>query len=195
MSKNSEKVKRWRKRLKSNIVKGFGGGCAVCKIQWEPEIYDIHHLDPTTKKFTIGQVMSKPQKFEVIKEELKKCVLLCAYCHRLVHAGKLEMPKKIPSFNPDLMDAVLKPKKVIVNCEGKKNKARKTDKCPVCQSLKDIKLKYCSHTCAKKARRKVPRPPLPQLKEDLKSLSYVKVGKKYGVSDNTIRKWIKAYKN
>ena len=37
------------------------------------------------------------------------------------------------------------------------------------------------------------RPSYEQLLEDLKSSSYTKVGKKYGVSDNTIRKWIKVY--
>ncbi len=39
------------------------------------------------------------------------------------------------------------------------------------------------------------RPSLIQLQEDLKTLkSYVQVGKKYGVSDNCIRKWINKYK-
>lgn len=37
------------------------------------------------------------------------------------------------------------------------------------------------------------RPSYEQLKEDLKKSNYTKVGKKYNVSDNTIRKWIKKY--
>jgi prophage antirepressor-like protein len=37
------------------------------------------------------------------------------------------------------------------------------------------------------------RPSYEQLKEDLKISNYTKVGKKYNVSDNTIRKWIKKY--
>ena len=32
-----------------------------------------------------------------------------------------------------------------------------------------------------------------QLLKDLETLSYVKVGKKYGVSDNGVRKWLKLY--
>ena len=37
------------------------------------------------------------------------------------------------------------------------------------------------------------RPSYEQLKEDLKKSNYTKVGEKYKVSDNTIRKWIKKY--
>lgn len=37
------------------------------------------------------------------------------------------------------------------------------------------------------------RPTLSQLETDLETMSYVQVGKKYGVSDNCIRKWIRSY--
>ena len=50
--------------------------------------------------------------------------------------------------------------------------------------------------CASKKfnKRKVKnRPSLETLLEDLKTLPYTKVGIKYGVSDNCIRKWIKQY--
>lgn len=33
--------------------------------------------------------------------------------------------------------------------------------------------------------------PLKKLKVDIKNMSMVNVGKKYGVSDNTVRKWLK----
>lgn len=36
------------------------------------------------------------------------------------------------------------------------------------------------------------RPSLQQLQEDIKALNYVGAGKKYGVSDNAIRKWEKS---
>jgi hypothetical protein len=39
--------------------------------------------------------------------------------------------------------------------------------------------------------RKVERPSLGQLEEDIKNIGYSGTGKKYGVSDNSIRKWIK----
>jgi len=42
-------------------------------------------------------------------------------------------------------------------------------------------------------RRKTNRPPYFVLVEDVKNYGYTKTGKKYGVSDNSIRKWIKYY--
>lgn len=47
--------------------------------------------------------------------------------------------------------------------------------------------------CSKKLQRKVERPSLEQILKDIKETNYVLTGKKYGVSDNTIRKWIKKY--
>lgn len=41
--------------------------------------------------------------------------------------------------------------------------------------------------------RKVNRPPFEQLSSEIKELGYVGTGRKYGVSDNAIRKWIKFY--
>lgn len=41
--------------------------------------------------------------------------------------------------------------------------------------------------------RKVERPSYEQLIQDIRETNYIKTGKKYGVSDNTIRKWIKKY--
>jgi len=41
--------------------------------------------------------------------------------------------------------------------------------------------------------RKVERPSKEELENMLKDTSYVAVGKKYGVSDNSVRKWAKSY--
>ena len=62
--------------------------------------------------------------------------------------------------------------------------------------------RYCSHACGvhskparspRPERRKVPRPSYEQLMEDLRSMSLLAVGRKYGVSDNAVRKWIRWY--
>ena len=41
--------------------------------------------------------------------------------------------------------------------------------------------------------RKVARPPFDVLSQDVKKLGYTGTGKKYGVSDNAVRKWLKVY--
>ena len=47
--------------------------------------------------------------------------------------------------------------------------------------------------CSQINQRKVERPTYKQLSNDIKELNYTNTGKKYGVSDNTIRKWKRKY--
>ncbi len=60
-------------------------GCTLC-----PEknscCMDFHHLDPSTKVSEVG-VLVKNQSYRAIVDEINKCVLLCANCHRKVHNG------------------------------------------------------------------------------------------------------------
>lgn len=65
--------------------------------------------------------------------------------------------------------------------------------------------RYCSRACGRRwdrARlrgrphvneRKVERPPYEQLLEEIEATSYLAVGRKYGVSDNAVRKWVRFY--
>ena len=62
---------------------------------------------------------------------------------------------------------------------------------------------FCSVGCAKRNHgrtyhprphlRLVERPPYEQLVREIEETSYVAVGRKYGVSDNAVRKWVRAY--
>lgn len=61
------------------------------------------------------------------------------------------------------------------------------------ETLQDKQQSFCSDSCYNLHSRKVVRPDKDQLEEDIRSMSLVKVGAKYGVSDNAVRKWIKAY--
>lgn len=80
--------------------------------------------------------------------------------------------------------------------------------CPGCGERfapKAIRHRYCSQTCwgtvASRLKlgipqphlRKVERPPYEQLLDDLRTMSFCAVGRKYGVSDNAVRKWIRWY--
>lgn len=75
------------------------------------------------------------------------------------------------------------------------------NKCLGCSSLKPLKRKYCSLDCYRKNgkrelifdKRKVERPTYETLIKEISESSYLAVSRKYGVSDNAIRKWIKTY--
>jgi len=54
--------------------------------------------------------------------------------------------------------------------------------------------KYCSPLCSSFASRKVKnRPYKDVLEQDLSKMSWCAVGRKYGVSDNAVRKWARSY--
>ena len=82
---NYEKVVDWRIKKKKKSVEYKGGKCIICGYNKAMSALDFHHLDPNKKDFTISKFINK--KFENIKDDLDKCVLLCSNCHREVHEG------------------------------------------------------------------------------------------------------------
>ena len=72
-----------RRRVKTALVEAFGHKCAYCGLVDEPVLYDFHHLNPEEKEFGIGSG-STTRSREAYFEEAKKCVLLCANCHRRI---------------------------------------------------------------------------------------------------------------
>lgn len=45
-------------------------------------VLDFDHLDPTEKEFTIGNVARDGMSLERVQQEIAKCRVLCANCHR-----------------------------------------------------------------------------------------------------------------
>lgn len=68
-----------------NRVKRFSG-CKVCG-EREPVVLDFHHLDPKSKDREVPHLIG--YSIERLRQEIRKCVVLCANCHRKVHAGLL----------------------------------------------------------------------------------------------------------
>lgn len=46
---------------------------------------DFHHLNPDTKDFSLSDMKSKDYSGEKMVEEMSKCAVLCANCHRKLH--------------------------------------------------------------------------------------------------------------
>ena len=63
--------------------------CHDCGNTFDPVCMDYHHLDPSTKKYTIPSLVNNDQSLKSIQAEMDKCVLICACCHRLRHKSDL----------------------------------------------------------------------------------------------------------
>lgn len=64
-------------------------GCSECGYANHPSALQFHHVDPSTKRYTIGFLTYKPASLERLKEEIEKCILLCANCHAEHHNDKV----------------------------------------------------------------------------------------------------------
>ena len=90
---------------------------------------------------------------------------------------------------------------------GRKNlrplpKERACEHCGAGFRPKDARQRFCSRPCGQRSNRfrrprprlrKVERPPYEQLLREIAESSYLAVGRRYGVSDNAIRKWVRQY--
>lgn len=75
-----------RRRTKVRAVLWFGGTCYGCDEEHQAPLFEFHHWEARDKAFGIaGNGVAR--SWERTVAELKKCVMLCANCHREVHAG------------------------------------------------------------------------------------------------------------
>jgi len=180
MSVNSERVMKARVKRKTQIVEVMGGECALCGYSKTQNALEMHHILPEEKELAFGKMSSFPN-WEILKKELKKCIILCANCHREVHDISLNVPDLISSYNEEKatkFQEELKPTLYL---------------CSVCQSpliWGKTKTGMCE-VCAHKATRLVERPSRIELKYLIRNIPFTKIGEKYHVSDNAIRKWCK----
>ena len=90
--KNPEKTRAHRKRSGDKFrqeMKTFkqNHGCKICG-ELDPICLELHHLDPNVKDFNPSSATSR----KLFYEEANKCVVLCANCHRKVHANIIKLP-------------------------------------------------------------------------------------------------------
>jgi len=72
------KLRQWYRELKENAE------CTECGFK-HPAAIEFHHKDPMDKKFAISTMVQNGMDISLIKEELKKCIPLCANHHRIIH--------------------------------------------------------------------------------------------------------------
>lgn len=62
-------------------------GCCICGYNENGLALDFDHIDPTTKKFNVSsRMLNLSQK--LIDEEIAKCRVMCANCHRIHSYGE-----------------------------------------------------------------------------------------------------------
>lgn len=164
MSLNYEYWNRWRNRAKHRIVEALGGKCIICGFDKWTESLDFHHINPKEKLFNLSSLgISKGSKnWKSIVEEARKCVILCANCHRAYHSGHAELPETLIKFDESFAEYR----------EPKKPKVKKPKK----KRIQPTKIDW---------------PSIEILHSMLEQSNYSAVGRELGVSDNAVRKHIK----
>lgn len=98
---NKEKRRKIVKEMRERRYKEFlklkeGLSCIICG-ESDPACLDFHHLDESKKEYQISDLVMSREK---MKEELKKCIPVCANCHRKIHYyGADKFPQIQEAFN------------------------------------------------------------------------------------------------
>ena len=176
-----EQLKDWSdykkaSSLKPFIIKERGHCCESCGLtHWknQPITLEIDHIDG-----------------DRTNNDRSNLRLLCPNCHALTDTwrGKKNRGDRIRTCNSGQRISGLSRLRKPVPPRPQKD-------CPKCHQTftpDNDNQKYCSTLCSSHSQRKVERPSIEQIHDDLKTLgSYCAVGRKYGVSDNAVRKWLR----
>ena len=78
MKQKYQQKKNEIQTLKSKLT------CAKCG-EKRGYVLDFHHINPQEKDETIARLTSNTSNINDVYDEIKKCIVLCANCHREFH--------------------------------------------------------------------------------------------------------------
>ncbi len=93
-----------RKKVRQMAVEYKGGRCEICGYNRCIDALEFHHNDLSKKNFGISE-KGYTKSWKKVVEELAKCILICANCHRELHAklaascGNAGVEKRVNSGN------------------------------------------------------------------------------------------------
>ena len=76
--------------MKRILVEEAGGRCVVCGYDRCIINLVFHHIDPGQKSFGLA---SCTRALAALRDEVAKCILVCANCHGEIEAGLIECPR------------------------------------------------------------------------------------------------------
>lgn len=83
---------------KLHFIELKGGCCEKCGYKNNLAALEFHHINPSTKCFSIDGRKLANYSYEKLKTEIDKCSLLCSNCHREIHNEKHDMSKIIETI-------------------------------------------------------------------------------------------------
>jgi len=86
LNTNKSKQTIKSKKVRRMLIDLKGGSCKICSLKSNiNDVYAFHHIDPSTKLFSIDARVCNGYKYERLLEEVSKCDLLCHNCHSELH--------------------------------------------------------------------------------------------------------------
>jgi hypothetical protein len=94
-----------RRNTKIRAIRMFGATCYGCESEFVAAVCEFHHWSAQTKHFGLAaQGLSRP--WPIVAAELAKCVMLCATCHREVHAGARALDEGLLGLAEDPLEYI-----------------------------------------------------------------------------------------
>ena len=88
--KEMSKHLRFRRRRQAFVAKKkIEVGCQKCGYNKYPSALDYHHMDSENKFRDISTMVTQGYSTERIREEMKKCRVLCSNCHEEITHGDI----------------------------------------------------------------------------------------------------------
>ena len=169
----STSVLRNRTKRKAALLVAFGFKCQICDYDKCQTALEFHHISSESKLFSLSS-NDKYTAYKDIANEAKKCVMVCANCHREIHAGLVKIELK-SNFDEDKFLTYLK-----------LNKPKKT--CKICQNEIESRKSFCSMTCRKKFNEHGFDQNLMISMYERDKKSFMFIGRYFNVSGTTIKK-------
>jgi hypothetical protein len=83
-------VTKRRRHIREKLVSYKGGKCIFCGYNKCADALDLHHVDASQKEFGISSG-GLTRAWSKVIAEADKCILVCANCHREIHAGNIKV--------------------------------------------------------------------------------------------------------